>query len=374
MAVGGCDTGTAGVDTITFANSVVAGGTVSLTQGSTLSITADLVINGPENAPLEINGMGNAGVFYMNSATVSLNNLTISGGFASFGGGINARFSSSVSLSNSTVSGNSANFNGGGINADNSSVSLNNSTTVSGNSASIGSGILATNSSSVSLSNSTVSGNSASSQGGGIYASNSSLSLSNSTVSENSAVNFGGGIVAYNSSSISLSNSTVSGNSATKGGGIVAYNSNSISLINSIVAGNLAPTGAEINDLFGNSTFTTDRNLLGDSSYTNALAFNNFTPGGTDITATSDSTQGTPTALLSILAPLANNGGPTQTHALVAGSPAISGADTATCPSEDQRGEPRDKEGMFFPIVAANKKIAVISLDGECDIGSFEEQ
>ena len=52
------------------------------------------------------------------------------------------------------------------------------------------------------------------------------------------------------------------------------------------------------------------------------------------------------------LAPLANYGGETQTHALYAGSPAIDGADADECPSEDQRLFER--------------------LPGPCDIGAFE--
>jgi len=54
-----------------------------------------------------------------------------------------------------------------------------------------------------------------------------------------------------------------------------------------------------------------------------------------------------------MLGPLANNGGPTATHALLPGSPAIDTAENAFCPATDQRGAPRD--------------------DGACDAGSFED-
>ena len=89
------------------------------------------------------------------------------------------------------------------------------------------------------------------------------------------------------------------------------------------------------------------------------------------LTATIVGTQ--PTELASMLAPLENNGGATKTHALVIGSPAISAADTSVCPKQDQRGEPRELDGLFFPVMTANNKAAIISLDGDCDIGSFEE-
>jgi hypothetical protein len=53
------------------------------------------------------------------------------------------------------------------------------------------------------------------------------------------------------------------------------------------------------------------------------------------------------------LGPLADNGGPTLTHALLAGSPAIDAADDAICPATDQRGTVR-------PQGAA------------CDVGAYE--
>ena len=52
-----------------------------------------------------------------------------------------------------------------------------------------------------------------------------------------------------------------------------------------------------------------------------------------------------------MLGPLADNGGPTLTHALLAGSPAIDAADTAVCPATDQRG---------------------VARDAACDVGAFE--
>jgi hypothetical protein len=60
-----------------------------------------------------------------------------------------------------------------------------------------------------------------------------------------------------------------------------------------------------------------------------------------------------------MLGPLADNGGPTETHALLPGSPAIDTANDASCPAIDQRGEARPFDG-----------------DGDgmahCDIGSVE--
>jgi hypothetical protein len=100
--------------------------------------------------------------------------------------------------------------------------------------------------------------------------------------------------------------------------------------------------------------------VFGHQGLTNAQAFENFTPGPLDITATSNGN--TPTALSAILnTTLANNGGPTRTHALVPGSPAIDTVTDGTCPppATDQRGVPRFQDG-----------------DGgvACDSGSFERR
>ena len=90
-----------------------------------------------------------------------------------------------------------------------------------------------------------------------------------------------------------------------------------------------------------------DPNLFGHSGQTNAQAFVGFTPGGLDITATSDGT--TPTALTAILGPLANHGGDTFTHALITGSPAVDAAGGG--PNTDQRGVTRP-QGAAFDIGA----------------------
>ncbi|HEX2244259.1 MAG TPA: choice-of-anchor Q domain-containing protein [Gammaproteobacteria bacterium] len=103
-------------------------------------------------------------------------------------------------------------------------------------------------------------------------------------------------------------------------------------------------------------------NLFGHSGETNAQAFARFSPGPTDITATSNGNR--PTALANILNPtLANNGGPTRTHALPAGNPAIDAVMDGTCPppSTDQRGIKRPQDGNGDSGVA-------------CNIGSFERR
>jgi hypothetical protein len=106
----------------------------------------------------------------------------------------------------------------------------------------------------------------------------------------------------------------------------------------------------------------TNFNLFGHKEVTNAQAFENFERGPTDITATSNGTD--PTLLSDILnTTLANNGGPTRTHALVPRSPAIDAVPDGACPppDTDQRGVGRPQDGNGDGGVA-------------CDIGSFERR
>jgi hypothetical protein len=170
--------------------------------------------------------------------------------------------------------------------------------------------------------------------GGGVY-SYSSSTINNSTISENSSrEGEGGGI--YNDSGMTISNSTISGNSAFSGGGIFG----TATLQNSIVAN--SPSGGNCND-----TVTSDGyNLSSDNTC-------NFDQVG-DLNNTNP-----------LLGPLQNNGGPTQTQALLDGSPAIDAGNPNGCTDghghllrTDQRGYPRpDHEDM-----------------GGCDMGAYERQ
>jgi parallel beta-helix repeat protein len=344
-ATGGCAVG-AGADTIILQTDVTLAAALP-------EITSAVIIEGGGHK-IDGNG-GNFSVLTIRTASgnLTLNQAIVTGAANTDnwdGGGIYADDSSTVTLTNSTVSGNTASGYGGGIHADDSStVTLTNST-ISGNTASkSGGGIFTYHpNTTVTLTNSTVSGNSAD-FGGGIE-SYGPLMLTNTTVSGNTTSNGGGGIGAVSSSTVTLTNSTVSGNTADFGGGILAYLA-TVTLKSCLISGNSAN---RINEVYNmTSTVTADNHItFGHSGETNAEAFNYFTPGASDVTATSDGTN--PTALAAILSPLTDNGGPTMTHALPAGSPAID-LDTicSTGLSTDQRGYCR-------------------SVGSGCDAGSFE--
>jgi predicted outer membrane repeat protein len=232
---------------------------------------------------------------------VTLARSSVSGNTAgNSGGGVQAL---KATLANSTFSGNRAGTNGGGIFSEFAATLIN--CTVSGNRAiTDGGGIYAVNA--VTLTNSTVSGNSAGDDGGGISAT--AATLSTSTVSGNFAGSFGGGI---SSLFAVLTNCTVAENIAQTGGGLF-HTAGGFDFIlkNTIVALNLVPPGGSGPDVAGEMFTSQGHNLIGIADIGNG--FSNGDIVGTSLNPIDP-----------LLGPLANNGGPTKTHALLPGSPAI---------------------------------------------------
>ncbi|MDX2232400.1 MAG: filamentous hemagglutinin N-terminal domain-containing protein [Leptolyngbyaceae cyanobacterium bins.349] len=379
-----------------------AGGGGIYTHGGTLTLNnSTIAANSAIGASIPIIGYGPAsgGGIYASGGTLTLNNSMLNSNQASSGGGIytsgstlsifNSTVSSNVSLTssgggidtsggtlnifNSTLSSNRANTSGGGISFSGGTLTLNNST-LSGNSAqgrssSSSGGGISTRGGTLTLNNSTLSGNSAGS-GGGIATFGGTLILNNSTLSGNSAQGrfgsgdgYGGGI--YNRGSLTitvsggvpsfypidgtliLNNSTLSSNSASLSGSGI-YNSGpslsnggmgNLTIWNSLIAGNQATTRQEV----ANKAIAISKgyNLFG---YSGSSGVEGLTLNATDIVPE--------VSLDRILAPLGNYGGPTQTHALVPGSPAINRGDP-NFRTADQRG---------FARV------------GRADIGAFEFQ
>ncbi|NEO83858.1 MAG: CHAT domain-containing protein [Spirulina sp. SIO3F2] len=284
------------------------------------------------NSSISNNSAGSGGGAIFNSpGTVTLTDSTISGNSANgIGGGIWSN--GTVTLSNSTVSDNTSNgTSGGGIFGNTGSVTLSNST-VSGNSVRQQGGGINVNSATLTLNNSTISGNTASTNGGGIFSINAAVTLSNSTVSGNSANGNGGGIASIASTTgrvVTLSNATIALNTASgNGGGIYLQNALENAIANTIIANNVATgTGPDIQADLGSSTV--QFSLLTDTAGISGLSLSN----GTDGNIISQDP---------MLGPLQNNGGATQTHALLTGSPAInSGSNTLSTATIDQTGNSR---------------------------------
>jgi hypothetical protein len=301
------------------------GGTTTLTDCTVTGNSADHFKNG--------GGLNN------NRGTITLNDCTISGNSAFFGGGVMNR--DTMTLFDCTVNGNSTKYGGGGGVASYGTLTVS-GCTVSGNStdhSNSGGGLLLGGTTTVS--DCTISGNSAG-QGGGICVLTNSqfnyygaATLTNCTVSGNTA-NSGGGLENFGSP-LTLTNCTVSDNtiSGYSGGGGLAYSyfNNSVkdgktTLTNTIVAGNTGATGAD--DISHETTVSGNNNLIGTGGS------GGLTDGQDgNIVLTSLSALG--------LAPLGFYGGPTQTMALLTGSPALGQGTIVKGVKTDQRGFPLDK-------------------------------
>jgi hypothetical protein len=316
-------------DIITFSVT----GTITLTSG-TLTIGKNLTISGPGASNLAISGNNLFQVFFISStATVTISGLTIENGNNPNGGGIWNQ--GTLSLSNSIVSGNTS-FQGGGINNGGGNTSA-----------------------TLIVTNSTISGNSASASGGGIF-NFGTLTVTGSTISGNTAVSGGGGI--ENQGGSTVTNSTFSGNQATVGAGIRNYGT--IDLSSSTFSGH------SVGGIVNLGTLTVKGTLLQKGPGGNNCT--NFSPGtitsvgynlsddascSSFFTATGD-LNSTPTGLDSN--GLQNNGGPTQTIALLGTSDAVDAIPVSACTDVGGNTIATDQRGVLRPQGPA------------CDIGAFE--
>jgi hypothetical protein len=298
---------------------IILGGGI-YNDGGTLTVT---------NSTISGNSATSGGGIYTDGGTLTVTNNTISGNSATSGGGIYTD-GGTLTVTKSTISGNSAAEDGSGIYTSVADLTVTNST-ISGNSATSGGGIY-TDGGTLTVTNSTISGNSAQFGGGGIYIDSGTLTVTNSTISGNSAQFGGGGIDNYGT--LTVTNSTISGNSAEFSGGIA--NHGTVNAKNTIIAKNTATSSDP--DFYGILT-SEGYNLIGIYSDTGVTG---------DIFGT------TAAPVDPKLDSLKNNGGPTQTIALLSDSPAIDAGDPAftSPPDTDQRGNPRVKNNIRIDIGA----------------------
>jgi len=214
--------------------------------------------------------------------------------------------------------------------------------------------------------------------GGGIYGIE-DFEIFDSLIASNTSEGDGGGIYFENPGTVTLRNSTISSNAADgSGGGIAMYASGSdraISLQYCSVASNTCDadmSGLGIGGgIWADGTQPRLVYLRGTLIAQNVTGFHNATDlyadcsslghnlvglnGGSGITDGLNNDQaGVPGDLIDpILGPLQNNGGPTMTHALLAGSPAIDKAEVSSMvTSTDQRGVTRINKGNAYDIGA----------------------
>jgi uncharacterized repeat protein (TIGR01451 family) len=214
------------------------------------------------------------------------------------------------------------------------------------------------------MTHSTVSGNAGESSGG-VDNDAGTVTITNSTISGNTGY-FGGGV--RNGGSMTLKNSTVSGNLAGQAGGVnIIGGSASLTLTQTLISGNTAaPTGDP--ELASNSgtVIADDFNLFGHSG---DAGVSGFTPGPTDIVPTDSLT-----AILDTT--LSDNGGPTPTHLLEPGSPAVDAVPAAACAtSTDQRGVSRPQGsacdiGAFEAVPSPDLAVSLADLPDPASIGN----
>lgn len=328
---GGVDTrGTATLTDSMLTNNAAVGG---LGGGIANSGTATLI-----NSMLTDNsaagggggGIANSGAGTL-TATLTLDGCKLTGNSAKSGGALYSDGNATVAqctLSNNSATGDHASgggiYNGGTLMLEGCTLSDNSAI---GTGVSSGGGIANTDMATLTVEAVTLNGNSASYRGGGIL-NDGTASLTNCTLSGNSVINSfdgGGGISNGGGATLTLEGATLSGNSANNGGGIA--NAGAVMLTNTIIA----------NTIRGGNCATVMQSNGHNLDDDGGCGF--FNSGDLSI-------------VTAHLAPLADYGGPTHTHALCTGpglphpgcggaSPAIDAGDNAHCAATDQRGAPR---------------------------------
>ncbi|HUU63503.1 MAG TPA: right-handed parallel beta-helix repeat-containing protein [Dehalococcoidia bacterium] len=315
-----------------------------------ITINKSLTIQGAGEGGTIVDGNALSRVFHINgSYTVDMSGITIrNGNMSGYGGGLYNN-NGKVTITNCTVSENDADDSGGIFNLSGNMTITN--CTISGNNALNWGGGIFNASGNMTITNCTISGNSAATWGGGILNSSGNMTITNCTVSGNKVDDDGGGIYNTSSGNVTLTNCTVSGNTASGDGGGIWNETGDVTLTNCTISGNTADSGGGVISyvsinitctiVYGNTVVNDGSNIYGPY---------------TDIG--SESIVGSPDPLLG---PLQNNGGPTETHALMIGSPAIDACVTSCTVNTDQRGLPRPVDG---------------DLDGTyfCDVGAYEKQ
>lgn len=380
-------------EAIAAANGISAGNAVSITfdpivfgaptsisllpaNGGELTISRPVTIVGPENARVTLTGLLANRLFNINLTApgeVFISNLTMTGGNSPTNGGAAIVTAGGVTFNNCTISNCAAGQNGGGI-----------ATAINGD---------------VRLIYSTVSGNIAGTGGGaGIYVNgNGTLLIENSTISGNTCLNGDGGALQIFSSMNTTSAivaSTISGNTGRRGGGIFLNDwLGRMKIFNSTIVNNKANTipdgggvlvdgvGAAVGVLTLSSTILAKnlgangpdlqflsplapQNVGGDNNLVGVANVGNFV-----LTGMGNLVGALTLPLDPLLGPLANNGGPTQTHAPQSGSPALKAGNNVLCLQFDQRGLKLDDGepmsiGSFGTNIVAPPTVANVTVNG----------
>lgn len=328
-------------ETLTIANAQPGSETIgfdttgTITLNSGLEITDSVSIEGPGAGDLAVSGDNTTRVLFISNSDasfidVSISGLTITGGNTT-GRGAGIENLENLTLRDFSARDNNGTGDGGGLRHDDGALTV---------------------------LNSTFADNSAG-QGGGIAVGSGTAQIINSTFSGNASTLFGGGILVFTGST-TIRNSTFVGNrsdsdgndSGDSGGGI-DVNPGTTTLHNNIVAGNFSGTGTTPADLFGSYLAGSSFNLIGAAGSAGNLT------NGNNGNIVGNAGTGTITTSTILETTLANNGGPTQTHALVPGSLALDAGDNSAAVDSAGDALTTDQRGFLRPV-------------GTVDIGAVE--
>lgn len=361
-------------------------GTILLTSGP-LQLSASATVLGPGPAVLSVSGGSTTHVLEISSGEATVRGFTITGGSSTGNGGgirIGSPAGSEIVLEDCAIRSNLTIEHGGGIyNASGVSLVIQGCLLAENSAARSGGGIFNDNGT-VLIAESTIRTNTAD-LGGGIFNASGATAgiaqLLRSTCNDNSA-NYGGAIYSRGASpgvaTVIVESCTFSGNSAGDGSAIAsdgAWSGNAELEINACtfrgspsaggVIANEGRFGGRAELEIANSIFSIDApgaSFVNRDGDVTSLGFNLSSEGGSGLlNHATDQINTDP-----LLGPLEDHGGPTFTHALLPGSPAIDAGNRSafgTALEEDQRGLPRVFDDPADPNAVGS--------DGS-DIGAFE--
>jgi CSLREA domain-containing protein len=289
-----------------------------------LDVSDELIVAGDGAADTAIDGGAIDRIFQvLPGGALDVRDVTLRNGSTSGAGGAVAS-EADLSIERCVLSGNHSGGNGGAISSGGAGASL-------------------------AVHASTIHANTAGGVGGAIAA-DYAVALANVTISDNEASGSGGGLYLFSHMHASVNNATIAGNTTLQSGGGAFFENTAFigtpaSVTSSILAGNTA--GVAGRDCSGDMASGYDLIANGESCLGPSAANHDIVG---DLLSPVDAKLGA----------LAENGGPTPTHALLAGSPAIDAGNPAAPGSGGGACEGIDQRGTSRPG------------GSRCDIGAFE--